>query len=304
MPENILSIPLDTYFNFSECLWYLDRNYDDCMHKIIKNRLYKALLIHEMPYLICIVQKSNFLEIELLAGEYNPEADLVIRNHIAEWFDLGRNVEPFYKLLYNQPQLSYMAEEFKGLRIIGIPDLFEALCWSIIGQQINLSFAYRLKRRLVEKYGTHIEFNDEVFYIFPKYEVLAKADPEDLRTMQLSTRKADYLIGLARTFAAGKLSKEILLALPNLQARQKLLMSLKGIGIWTANYVLMKSLKEQSSIPYGDSGLIQALLSHHIITDKKDTLQIQNFFQAFEGWESYTVFYLWRSLAKKFSAGY
>lgn len=78
-----------------------------------------------------------------------------------------------------------------------------------------------------------------------------------------------------------------------------MLMSVKGIGIWTANYALMKSLKEQSSIPYGDAGLLQALLIHNIITDKKDGLQIRNFFQEMRGWESYVVFYLWRSLAKK-----
>lgn len=44
-------------------------------------------------------------------------------------------------------------DEFYGLRNIGIPDLFEAIVWGILGQQINLAYAYTLKRRLVETFG-------------------------------------------------------------------------------------------------------------------------------------------------------
>lgn len=43
-----------------------------------------------------------------------------------------------------------MTASYKGVRFIGIPDIFEAICWAIIGQHINLKFAYTLKRRLVE----------------------------------------------------------------------------------------------------------------------------------------------------------
>jgi DNA-3-methyladenine glycosylase II len=218
---------------------------------------------------------------------------------VSGWFDLERNMDPFYSLLRHDVRLFYMADAFAGLRIVGIPNLFEALCWSITGQQINLTFAYKLKRRLVETYGTHLELNNGVFHMFPSCGVIAEADPDDLRKMQFSTKKAEYIIGVAKSFVAGTLSEEILTALPDLTSRQKMLMSMKGIGIWTANYALMKCLKEQSGVPYGDSGLMQALLSHNIISDKKDVSSIHDFFRGLQGWESYMVFYLWRSLAKK-----
>ncbi|GLU52169.1 DNA-3-methyladenine glycosylase family protein [Dyadobacter frigoris] len=269
------------------------------MHSIVDNRILKAVLIDEKPFLLGISQKPGSLEIEILAGEPDSETSSAVKTYVTEWLDLGRNLQPFYQLLNQHSQLSYMAEEFEGLRIIGIPDLFEALCWSITGQQINLTFAYKLKRRLVEKYGSQIEFDNEIFHIFPSFQVLAGAESNDLRAMQFSAKKAEYIIGIAKLFTDGKLSTEILMSLPDLEARQKMLMSVKGIGIWTANYALMKSLKEQSSIPYGDSGMLQALLLHNIIMDKKDNEKVQNFFLGMTGWESYTVFYLWRSLAKK-----
>lgn len=299
MGNSIISININSGFSFSECLWFLNRNYDDCMHAIVENKILKAVLIFEKPLLLSISQKSNILEIEILSGDSNFETNSAIKEYVIDWLDLERDLNPFYQLLDQHPQLSYMVEEFQGLRIISTLDLFEALCWSVIGQQINLTFAYKLKRRLVEKYGNLIEFENQVFHLFPSYEILADADPADLKAMQFSSKKAEYIIGIAKLFATGNLSKEILLSLPNLEARQKMLISVRGIGIWTANYALMKSLKEQSSIPYGDAGLIQALILNNIITDKKDNVQVHNFFQEFIGWESYVVFYLWRSLAKK-----
>lgn len=299
MSRHIISIPIGSFFCFTECLWFLNRNFDDCLHVIYQDRVRKALLINGKVILADISQKANQLQIEIIDGEFDGNNFGPVREYIVDWFDLNRDLTPFYQLLSKDQRLSYMCPEFEGLRLIGIPDLFEALCWGIIGQQINLTFAYKLKRRLVEKYGTHITFENERYLIFPSCEALALADLQYLKEMQFSARKAEYLIGLAQIFASQALSKKMLTGLPDLLARQKVLTSVKGIGIWTANYALMKSLKEQSCIPYGDAGLMQALFSHQIIETKKDTLPIDRFFRDFTGWESYLVFYLWRSLAKK-----
>jgi DNA-3-methyladenine glycosylase II len=220
-----------------------------------------------------------------------------IRNYIADWLDLGRDMRPFYELLRKDKRLAYMCETFGGLRLIGIVDLFEALSWSIIGQQINLTFAFRLKRRLVEKYGERLDFEGEAYYLFPNYAALAGATVEELREMQFSRSKAAYLIGLAASFAKGELSMEILRGLPDMESRQKALIALKGIGIWTANYTLMKTLREPSSIPYGDTGLLTALANHAVIKERSEVEKIERFFKKYKGWESYLVFYLWRSLA-------
>jgi DNA-3-methyladenine glycosylase II len=120
--------------------------------------------------------------------------------------------------------------------------------------------------------------------------------------MQFSKSKALYLILIARAFASKQLSKEGLLQLPDLASRQKALMDIKGVGLWTANYTLMKCLKERSCIPFGDAGLLNALLNHGIIADKKQALEIEGFFAAYPTWESYLVFYLWRSLSKRSEA--
>ena len=294
--ETSILVPIPALFSFEECLWFLNRNYDDCLHVIDENSITKAIEFEGRILLFRIVQTGSFLEVNILKGEISQSSKEFVMAYVVKWFDLSRNIQPFYDLLEKDSRLAYMAADYKGLRLIGIADLFETICWCIIGQQINLSFAYKVKRALVEKYGTKVDFEGESYYIFPKSAVLAALTIEDLKEIQFSKQKALYVIGTAEIFASGTLTKEHLMALPDFDSRKKALTNLKGIGAWTANYVLMKCLGDPECITHGDIGLLNALASHNIISQRNETDKIESFFKIFAGWESYLVFYLWRSL--------
>jgi len=287
-------MPVPEDFSFGECSWYLDRGFDDCVYKVKGEKIVKALKLDGRALLVEIAGGKGCLEVVVLEGKAD---EVLLTAYIREWMDIDRDLSPFYGLLGKDKRLSYMCQDFRGLRLVGIVDLFEALCWSIIGQQINLSFAYTLKRRLVEKYGSSFFYEGETYHLFPDCKILTGADAEELRGMQFSRSKAAYLIGLADVFARGELSREQLMALPDRESRLQALMKIKGIGIWTANYCLMKSLRDPSGIPHGDTGLLTALANHGIVKDRKELTKIERFFSKYKGWESYLVFYLWRSLA-------
>lgn len=284
-------------FSFRECLWFLDRDYDDCLFRIENNVLFKAILVDSSVVLFSLSEAEDHLEVKILKGEVSEKIRLSITKYITEWFDLKKNLQPFYYFLQQDPRLSYMTKEYHGLRLIGIEDLFEALCWSIIGQQINLNFAYRLKRRLVTLCGTEITFENQQYHLFPKPERVITLTISELQALQFSKSKARYILEVSNAFVENKLSKELLVNLSTFEDRQKLLRSIKGVGVWTANYVLMKTLRDSNSIPFGDVGLLKALVSHKIIEQRGENEKILAFFSNFKGWESYLVFYLWRSLS-------
>ena len=293
------NIPVPVDFNFAECRWFLDRGFDDCVHRVSGEKIIKALQLDGRELLVEMMESRGQLEVTILQGRGDEKTMDLLSAYIREWMDIDRDLTTFYILLGKDKRLAYMCEEYRGLRLVGIVDLFEALAWSIIGQQINLKFAFTLKRKLVEKYGTSISHGEEVFHLFPTATVLAAATVEELRPLQFSGSKASYLIGLANAFARGEISREGLLALPDRESRLQALMKVKGIGIWTANYCLMKSLRDPSGIPHGDTGLLTALANHGVIRDRKELAKIERFFLKYKGWESYLVFYLWRSLAVK-----
>ena len=286
-------IPIPKNFSFQECLWFLDRNYDDCLHEVRPDAVRKPIFIDNVPTLIEITESDNQLIINVLVGN-NSEKQII--EFVKDWFDYNRDLSSFYKLLKKDSELKYMTSEYKGLRLMAIPDLFEALCWSIIGQQINLTFAYKLKRRFTEIYGTKLTYENSDYYLFPKPEIVENIKVEDLLPLQFSNRKAEYLIEIAKQFVSGNISKEILSSKPTNEAID-LLVSVRGIGEWTANYALMKSLKRLECVTYGDVGLYNALHNLKGFDKRPSRETLDLFFDNFKDWEAYTVFYLWRSLA-------
>ncbi|MEH7390860.1 DNA-3-methyladenine glycosylase family protein [Bacillus sp. JJ1474] len=195
--------------------------------------------------------------------------------------------------------LKTLAHKYYGLRIMCIPDLFEALVWAIMGQQINLTFAYTLKKRFVEQYGESLTFEGETFWLFPSFEKIASLNVDDLRKLQITTRKAEYIIGITKDMKSSKLTKELLLQKQDYHEIQKSLMMIRGIGAWTADYVMMKCLHYTSSFPVTDVGLHNALMNLLGLERKPTIEEIEEYAADWEGWQAYATFYLWRSLYDK-----
>jgi DNA-3-methyladenine glycosylase II len=216
--------------------------------------------------------------------------------YVREWFDLERDLTPFYSLAENDPWLREPIRRFHGLRLLGIPDLFEALCWGIIGQQINLAFAYTLKRRLVERYGRCIEHGGHAYWLFPEPETIAGLTVEELEPLRMTTRKSEYLIDTAAAVASGELTKERMLASGSIKEAERVLVSRRGIGPWTAHYVIMRCLRYPDAFPIDDVGLHNAIKSLTGESRKPTKGELSAMSQGWTGWEAYATFYLWRLL--------
>jgi DNA-3-methyladenine glycosylase II len=297
-PEEIVLTAPDP-FSFEETIRYLSRTSAECLFRIEDNRVYK-LVAHAGQE--ALVEISAMEHGRLLVRFVNPASDPggtmreAVRQYVAEWFDFGADLLPFYEMAGQDPLLRQVTVRFHGLRNIGIPDLFEALCWGILGQQIHLAFAYQLKRRFVEGFGRNVEWNGRSYWAFPTPERIAGLSPEDLTPMKISSKKAEYLIGTARLVAEGKLTKEGLLETGDLKLAEKQLVQIRGIGPWTANYALMRCLRFPSAFPIDDVGLHNAI-KHLLGWDRKPTVaEIRKMAAGWTNWESYATFYLWRSL--------
>lgn len=290
----IVTIPNPELFSFKESLWFLDRNLDDCMHRVLGDYVRKLIVVEGNPVLIQISGTDQAIKIQILFGT-TSKAQL-ITEYVIEWLDLDRNIKPFYTLLKKDRDLSPMVKTFYGFHMVGIPDLFEALCWCVMCQQINLDFAYRIKRRFVEEYGHSVIYNNEKYYLFPEPSVIRELSVNELKALQLTGRKSEYILGIAQMMHEGLLSKQILHDLENETQMLQKLKSIRGVGDWTANYALMKCIRTMNCIPYGDVGLNNALHSFKGIEKKNNRESIDALFNHFVGWKTYLVFYLWRSL--------
>jgi DNA-3-methyladenine glycosylase II len=295
--ESHIEIYLPKEFSFAECMVFLGRSQEEVLHRLKDGFLYKLLLIEEEMILVKISEADGILKVELpldLDAPSIAKREQVV-TYLEEWFDLHSDLDKFYIMANRDLVLKGLVKKYSGLRMIGIPDLFEAFTWAIMGQQINLSFAYLLKKRFVERYGRNLTFEGETYWIYPTSEVIANVNIEDLRNLQFTTRKAEYIIGLAKTMVNDDMTKEQLKKLEYHDLHTQLL-KIRGVGAWTADYVIMKCLHQNSAFPIADVGLHNALKFQLGLEQKPTIHEIKALAANWEGWQAYATFYLWRSL--------
>ena len=176
---------------------------------------------------------------------------------VARICGLGLDVHGFYRIAEEDPVLCSLVPRLRGLRPTLTPQPFEMLVGSVCAQQVNLSFAFAVKARLVRRFGTAVDVGGHAVYGFPEAERLARARVRELRQMKLTTRKAEYIVGLARRVASGALDLPALGRRSNEEVVEALT-AVRGFGRWTADWFLARHLGRGDVCPAGDLAVRRA----------------------------------------------
>jgi DNA-3-methyladenine glycosylase II len=162
----------------------------------------------------------------------------------------------FADLCRTDPVIGRLARLHRGFRPILHLDLMVALVRCISAQQVNLKWAATVRRRLAESYGRRHEVGGQVVYSLDP-ERLARCDIADIRALQFTTGKAEYVINAARAVARGELEVEQLNALPDDDVIARVT-AVRGLGLWSAEWVLARTLG-RPRISAGDLGVRKAV---------------------------------------------
>jgi DNA-3-methyladenine glycosylase II len=198
------------------------------------------------------------LRMRVLSGPMGDQTVRELRSLVQRQFSTGLDLAPFYRLVQRDVALCKLACHFEGMRVPQSTNAFETLVSAILEQQVNLTFAYQVKKALIEAYGESVEHEGRRYSIFPEPAALAISSPRQLRRLQISGPKARYIIALARAVLDGSLDLEGLRQLDPAAADAKL-RAHKGVGPWTAQYVGLRALGHLDSLPAADVGLQKAI---------------------------------------------
>lgn len=293
MHSFLITVPKE--FDFDHCMTFLQRSPRELLHRCGERKVTKLVQIQGQPVLFDLSPEKKKLKVEILSGDMNEAAIAELTQFVREWFDLDTDLKPFYQMAAADKLLRDVTARFYGYRIIGQPNLFESLVWAVIGQQINLQFAYTLKQRFVETFGNRVMFGENTYYTFPVPGVVKNLNDSHLLPLQFSRQKSKYVVNIAEAFAHGDVSKEILKGMP-LQDAKELLMKIKGVGNWTANYALMKTFRYRDAFPLEDAGIHNAIKNLKKLKAKPTLDQVKRVFKKYKGWEAYATLYLWKTL--------
>ncbi|SES08088.1 DNA-3-methyladenine glycosylase family protein [Salisediminibacterium halotolerans] len=184
-----------------------------------------------------------------------------------------------------------LVEKYRGTPFVCDFQRTGALMKAIIHQQLNMTFAFTLTTRFVKTYG----FEHDGAWFYPEAKTVKNIDPGALRELQFSRRKAEYVIGLAEEFDAGRLSLEQFEQSDDAEI-QKLLTSIRGIGPWTAENFLMFGLGRLDLFPVQDIGLQNGMKHFFGWDDKPSKETMLDYSKDWSPYRTYAALYLWESI--------
>jgi AraC family transcriptional regulator of adaptative response / DNA-3-methyladenine glycosylase II len=290
--QSSFALELPDDFRADDCLRYLGRDPDSPVEQVRGRTMRRAVRIDGRPAVLHVELRRRRAVVAVETGRpVSPSGMARAHRIVLRLLGLDLDPAPFARRGRRLGRLARVVARRPGLRIPQTADVFEGLVWSIIGQQINLPFALRLRRRLIERAGTSIDG----LVVHPGPVAVARLDYGDLTAVQYSRRKAEYLIDTGRIVARGDLQPESFPEEPATVVEQQLL-ALRGVGPWSAQYVMMRACGFADCVPAGDSGLATALQRLHHLGHRPDAGETRRLMEPFAPYRSLATFHLWRML--------
>lgn len=290
------SLPLSYPYSFkltTKRLQFFEKSIYRCQH----GRFQRTIHGKHGPLLLSVScdEEEVALKVEI-TGKVGEQEEEGLRKKVARMFSTEVDLQPFYEQMEQVPELAPVILARKGLHFVLDPDLHECLIKTIIGQQLNVSFAAVLIRRLIELAGDEAEFQGERWAVFPTPEQIARLRYEDLQAIQFNRRKAEYIIDLSWRIAGGKLDLEALDQCSDEEVFARLL-PIRGIGRWTAECVMLFGLGRPDLLPAQDIGLRNAVKQFYSMEERPDESTVRQLGRSWSPYASYVTFYLWDALS-------
>ncbi|MDP4125776.1 MAG: DNA-3-methyladenine glycosylase [Bacillota bacterium] len=190
---------------------------------------------------------------------------------------------------YGQKEIDYLKSKDKRLSAvidkIGMiereitPDPFRALISSVVSQQISKKAAETVWNRLSTLLGN----------ITP--ESISQAELSAIQGCGMSTRKATYILGIADAAKSGVVDFEHLSSLTDEEIIKKL-SSLHGVGVWTAEMILIFSLCRPDVVSYKDLAICRGMMNLYGLKElPKETFE--RYRKRYSPYGSVASLYLW-----------
>ena len=210
----------------------------------------------------------------------DPCSLYTIIERIRSMFDLNADWSTIAAKLRVDPALRKSVKTNPGMRVPGCWDGFELATRAILGQYVTVEAATALTGKIVSAFGHPFSAASALTHLFPLPEDLAEAK---LETLGLTHARAETIRSFARAVCKREIKFEGDVESDTLRAR---LCEIPGIRRWTAQYVVMRVLREPDAFPSGNPDLQRALgLSR--------SRELEMRAEAWRPWRAYAAMYLW-----------
>jgi DNA-3-methyladenine glycosylase II len=205
------------------------------------------------------------------------------------FLSLDDDLRPFYAIAAQDPVFAPVAQQLYGLHQVKFLTPFENACWAVLTQRNRMDIARTMKDRLVERYGAAVEWEGTVYRAFPTPVALATAAPPDLFALVRNERRAEYLQAVSEAFST--VDEGWLRSAPYADV-EAWLRGIRGMGPWSATFVLLRGLGRTERVPVGEGRLDQAAGRRYEGRDTPSARLLQEIADTYGPWQGYWGHYL------------
>lgn len=286
-----LNIALPNDFRFQDFLEFHCRDVSGISERKTANSLEKGILWSDLPARIRFNFENDTVIAELsLDGAMPAQSESKFESLVFNMLGLNQSTSRFEATFESHPHIGKLIAEQHGLRVPQSASLFEALTWAITGQQISLSAAISIRRKLIQHVGiTH----SSGIACYPDARQLALIAEDDFRHLGFSKSKAATLINISNMVTEGTLPLDKWSADKPIEEITQTLLNIKGIGQWTVNYTLLRGLGWLDGSLHGDAAVRNKLSS---LLDSKNGIsekETSTWLQQFSPWRALVAAHLW-----------
>ena len=215
------------------------------------------------------------------APRVGPPADAIVDVTPGYWDEACRHLSRRDRVMKK------LIPRFGEARLRTRGDAFTTLARSIVGQQISVKAAQSVWDRFAAAAG------GKALQLLP---AAVQALPVALmREAGLSARKAEYLLDLARHFAAGRAHTQQWPEMDD-EAIIAELIAIRGIGRWTAEMFLIFHLMRPDVLPLDDLGLLKGISVNYFSGEPVSRAEARELGEGWAPYRSVATWYIWRSL--------
>jgi DNA-3-methyladenine glycosylase II len=292
-------------FRLDLTVWALRRRPDNAVDRWDGRTYRRVLMIDSQAAEVAVHQVGGpgapQLEVDLTGSHLTVRQEELAKVLLERMLGVQKNLKPFYRLAMSDPRLRPLVEEFRGLKPPQFPTVFEAVVNGIACQQLSLLVGILLLSRLAQRVGVMSAIAKNASHAFPDATDLAGVKPLSLKSLGFSTNKSQALLDVSSAIRDRHLNLESLFQLDNQVALERLV-KLRGVGRWTAEYVLLRGLGRLDIFPGDDVGARKKLAQ---FLRKKKPLDYDGVRRAVAGWQPYAgLVYFHLLLARIKKAGW
>ena len=247
-------------------------------------------------------RESPRLEVNVIEGRPHAKAGAEIEAEIkallTRMLGLQVDLEPFYRMALHDPKLRELAERYRGLKPVQFPTIFETLANAFACQQFTISAGVQLLNRLAMKGSVNFATNAGVAFGFPEPSDLLRLSPRTYRELGFSRQKTNAFRELSGNLVSQHLDLGTLVNRKNEDA-MRFLLELRGVGRWTAEYVLLRGLGRLDVFPGDDVGAQNRLAEWLHRSERMDYASVRH---ALKRWHPYAGFIYFHMLMESLTA--